>query len=67
MKKLKETISDSITSNSMKTMILKIALKSWSDNRLAEKFETFRRKVNKAKQLVDQFDSVSSSNPCDGR
>ncbi|CAH2106245.1 unnamed protein product [Euphydryas editha] len=54
-------------STSIKTMILIIAPKFWSENRLAQEFGTSRRHAKKAKQLVEQFDILTSPNPIDGR
>lgn len=67
LKQLKEKFDDPSTSTSMKTMILTIAPKSWSENKLAKEFGTSRRQAAKAKQLVDQFGVMSSPNPRGGR
>lgn len=67
LKQLKEKFNDPSTSASIKTMILTIAPKSWSENKLAEEFGTSRRQAKKAKQLVDQFGILSSPSPRGGR
>ena len=67
LSQLKEKFNDLSTSNSVKTMILTIAPKSWSENKLAEEFGTSRRQARKAIQLVEQFGILSSPNPRGGR
>lgn len=67
LKQLKEKFDDPSTSASTKTMILTIAPKSWSENKLANEFGTSRRQAKKAKQLVHQFGILSSPNPRAGR
>ncbi|CAG9788176.1 unnamed protein product [Diatraea saccharalis] len=64
---LKEKFNDPSTSVSMKTMILTLAPKSWSEKKLADEFRTSRRQAKKAKELVEQNGILSSPNPREGR
>ncbi|KAF2901339.1 hypothetical protein ILUMI_04845 [Ignelater luminosus] len=63
---LKEKFNDPSTSTSLKTMILTLAPKSWSEKRLAEKFHTSIRQAKKAKELVKKNGILSSPNPRGG-
>lgn len=63
LKQLKEKFNDPSTSIYIKNMILTIAPKSWTENKLAEEFGTSRRQAKIAKLLVDQFGILSSPNP----
>lgn len=67
LNQLKEKFNSPSSSPSIKTMILTIAPKSWSENRLAQKFGTSRRQAKKAKQLVEVFGILTSPNPRVGR
>lgn len=66
LKQLKEKFNDPSTSASTKTLILTIAPKSWSANKLAEEFGASRRQTNKAKHLVDQHGVLTTPNPRSG-
>lgn len=67
LNQLKDKFNNPSTSISVKTMILTIAPKSWSENKLSQEFGTSRRQARKAKQLVEQLGILSSPNPRDGR
>ena len=67
LQQLKDKFNDPSTSTSMKTTILTLTPKSWSENRLADEFGTSRRQARKAKQLVEEFGILSSPNPRGGR
>lgn len=67
LNQLKEKFNSPSSSPSIKTMILTIAPKSWSENRLAQKIGTSRRQAKKAKQLVEVFGILTSPNPRVGR
>lgn len=64
---LKEKFNDPSTSVSMKTTILTLAPKSWSENKLADEFDTSRRQARKAKELVEKNGILSTPNPRAGR
>ncbi|KAF2900919.1 hypothetical protein ILUMI_05268 [Ignelater luminosus] len=59
---LKEKFNNPSTSTSLKTMILTLAPKSWSEKRLAGEFHTSRRQAKKAKELVKKNGILSSPN-----
>ncbi|CAH0547041.1 unnamed protein product [Brassicogethes aeneus] len=67
LKQLKQKFNDPSTPGPIKTMILTIAPKSWSENRLAKEFGTSRRQAKNAKELVKKYGIMSTQNPREGR
>ncbi|CAH0556644.1 unnamed protein product [Brassicogethes aeneus] len=56
LEQLNQKFNDPSTPGPIKTMILSIAPKSWSENRLAKEFGTSRRQAKNAKELVKKKD-----------